>query len=381
VEYKLNSSTADGKAAVQHVMSLGLLGEYGIKTRPAGDVNCDGVDDFIIAITGLIGGSSESQIVQNFIVYGKCKASDWVSTPHVNLTTLSTSNGFSIPDAFFQASTVGAAGDLDQDGCGEYFIGVTLYPNGCAYLFPGNQNDGSPKSILCDTTTYYSSTERMFGYMASGDINHDSFPDLLFSNDITGGVPNHHKEIFCLLGNGSLTLAKIDFDSNSSKLIDVYAYPINVNDIAQKGYTFQTFDVVGDVNGDSYDDVVVLPWSGRAMLVLGSSTPSVRNIYGPAFPPVDYHHWKVSRAGDYDGDGKKDLFLASHDSGVLDRTNCGQAVVVFSCYNAMGTSDLDISDLLNRPDTLTIVGAQVNSYLGFSLNTAGDFNGEFGFFF
>lgn len=87
-------------------------------------------------------------------------------------------------------------------------------------------------------------------------------------------------------------------------------------------------------------------------------------------------HWKstlVSSAGDFNGDGKEDLLLGSPAEDPSGKHNAGSAYVVFGKSNYNKTLDLMSS---GRGASLQISGINSSDWAGFSVSSAGDFNGD-----
>jgi hypothetical protein len=127
----------------------------------------------------------------------------------------------------------------------------------------------------------------------------------------------------------------------------------------------------GDVNGDGYSDVIIgAPYyrtdeRGATWLFLGSSAGLDRDlaIRGEG-DPGDNYGWSVASAGDVNGDGYADVLVgAPHHTDTSSQQ--GRAYLFYG--NSSGISA--------TPDwNATGVGA--NAYLGTSVATAGDVNGD-----
>jgi hypothetical protein len=131
---------------------------------------------------------------------------------------------------------------------------------------------------------------------------------------------------------------------------------------------------VGDVNGDGFDDVMVAglkyanpdPFEGIVYLFLGSATgPSTEPDWQrEGDQPFGQLGWDIQSAGDVNADGFSDVLIGSpfYDHG---EDNEGMGWLYF------GSS----AGLLPEP-VYTVEGNVENVNLGWSLDTAGDVNGD-----
>jgi hypothetical protein len=133
-------------------------------------------------------------------------------------------------------------------------------------------------------------------------------------------------------------------------------------------------DTAGDVNGDSFSDVIVgaLGYDngqtdeGRVFVYHGSSegpssTPAWKTESDQAFSDFG---WSVGAAGDVNGDGFDDVIIGalSYDNGQTDE---GQAFVYHGSASGLGSSP-----------AWTAEGDQSSAGFGRSVGTAGDVNGD-----
>lgn len=148
----------------------------------------------------------------------------------------------------------------------------------------------------------------------------------------------------------------------------------------------------GDFNGDGIDDLLISAThvdllsknSGASYLLYGSHEPTQSAIHlnqlkptqGVIFlgePDRPFFGKSANAAGDFNGDGIDDLvFGAAGNEGQSQRT--GAAYVVFG-QNKPFQSPFKMSEI-DGTNGIKLVTQQANSYLGFSVSTAGDFNGD-----
>ena len=136
--------------------------------------------------------------------------------------------------------------------------------------------------------------------------------------------------------------------------------------------------IVGDVNDDGYDDILVGAFgvdtggyaAGATYLFEGpisgliSASTATAKLVGEI--PLDCSGWSVAGAGDYDGDGNQDMLVGAYKNGGA----AAAAGAVYVVYGpASGTIDLSFSDA-------RMLGVRSGDWAGYSVDNAGDFNGD-----
>lgn len=160
---------------------------FGVNVNKAGDINADGLDDFIVSSSGYEDNSNSTDEGGFWIIYGI----DWEDG---NLTTLPT-----VPfDTGNQSSSnMGAAaawaGDVNLDGCTDVVVGAPgydytasngayYYNEGRIYLYLGSDNGlVFPAAATFDSLGYWANGGQ--GLSGIGDVDGDG------KNEILMGAP------------------------------------------------------------------------------------------------------------------------------------------------------------------------------------------------
>jgi Ca2+-binding RTX toxin-like protein len=167
-----------------------------------------------------------------------------------------------------------------------------------------------------------------------------------------------------------------------------------INGIAAYDRSGWSVSSAGDVNGDGFDDLIIgatgadpngIPFAGKSYIVFGSN-----NGFGASFNLSELNGSNgftingiaannnsgssVSSAGDVNGDGIDDLIIGAVLADPNGLIYAGQSYVVFGSNSSFG-ADLNLSEL-NGSNGFAINGIAARDYLGFSVSSAGDVNGD-----
>jgi hypothetical protein len=373
-------------------------GDYsGHSVSAAGDVNGDGYDDILIGAFGADPHGSNSGT--SYLIFG---AADGFGATF-DLAALDGTNGFRLlgeAEGDESGFLVAEAGDVDGDGYGDILIGnFGADPHGATsgsvHVVFGAAGGFGPSlelSALDGATGFQISGEveddRAARVSSAGDVNGDGYSDLIIGADWA----DPHAEFnagaaYVVFGapggfDANLDLSALD-GTNGFKL----------SGEAWRDCAGYSVAVVGDVNGDGFDDAIIGArgadpngsYSGSSYLVFGAAGGFGANldlsalngsngfqISGEAANDQAGH--SASAAGDVNGDGYADILIGAW--GVDDNgTDAGGAYVVFGAAGGFG-SNLDLS-ALDGENGFQLLGGWEGDLAGFSaVSAAGDVNGD-----
>jgi VCBS repeat-containing protein len=373
--------------------------QSGFSVSGVGDVNNDGVDDFILGARFADTGSGDEG--QSYVIFG-----DSAGFPaNFDLSTLDGTNGFEINGSVLDISglsgfSVAGAGDINGDGIDDILVGapgiddVSLTDVGATYVIFGSSTGFSASVDLgaLTGTNGFSITgtedlgESGFEVASAGDVNNDGIDDI-----IIGAIgPNEFEGIvYVVYGQSAPFVA--DFN-----LSDING----TNGFSARG--FNAFDFngssassAGDINGDGIDDIMfgapgaLSPTAsantGQVYVIYGSISPIPQNfdlasldgtngfvINGVAAD--DATGASVDTLGDVNGDGIDDIIVGAPgatNSGALDS---GGAYVIFG--NSSGfPANFELSSL-DGTNGFVLEGVNLDDGAGRAVSGAGDVNGD-----
>ncbi len=318
----------------------------GWSVSSAGDVNGDGYNDVIVGAPNVNGAGADRG--QAYIYYG---GPSMDNTADVTLTGAA--------DYDYLGYSVSSAGDINGDGYADVIVGAPQNAmgspgNGKAYIYYG----GSSMDSTADITFSGGTSLDNFGISVSsaGDVNGDGY------NDVIVGATQAY------MGTTETGKAYIYYGGASMD---------NTADVTFSGATTEDFlgvsvSSAGDINGDGYADVIVGANGadaggtdkGQAYIYYGgSSMNNTADVTFSGATDYDYLGWSVSSAGDVNGDGYNDVIVGAlyADAGGTDK---GQAYIYYGGASMDNTADVTFS------------GGTNNDGLGYSVSSAGDVNGD-----
>jgi hypothetical protein len=365
----VGSSPSDAHALLESDQEGAWLGW---SVSAAGDVNGDGFADVIVGSYKYQNDPEPSYSGAAFVFRGSAAgivgSSPADAFAHLVYYQGLTSNLF--------GWSVSTAGDVNGDGYADIIVGAPQYMDpetfeGAAFVFLG-----SPDGPVVYPVHAVLQSDQATAYMgrsvaAAGDVNGDGFADVIVGAPEFLDGDGDDGAAFVYLGSAASILGVDQWDPHSLLESD--------QPDAELGLSVST---AGDVNGDGFADVIVGAPSydhgetdeGAALVFLGS----IAGVVGSS--PADAHvllesdqadaelGWGVSSAGDVNGDGFADVIVGAHLYDMVETDEGAAFVFLGSAGGIVGSSPADAHALLESE--------QADAYLGYSVSTAGDVNGD-----
>jgi hypothetical protein len=336
--------------------------QLGFAVSTAGDVNGDGYSDVLAGAPGYdSGGKTDNGRV--YLYYG--------SASGLNQNEPTILSGGAAGESYeYYGMTVSTAGDVNGDGYSDVIIGVP-YRNGTGvlkgYVFVYH---GAPSGLNTSIAWYIIGNEdygRLGNSVATaGDVNSDGYADILIGQAMFDGAGTDQGRALLWLGGGNGLGPFADTISSAD-----WQAVLEFNN-SQFGYSLAT---AGDVNGDGYSDVIVgAPfYSGEhdgegQVRVFHGGPDNLSNTAGWSntgqFTDINLG-FSVASAGDINGDGYADVIAGApyYDSSAADQG------MVFVWHGSLSGLDPSLANWW-------AFGGQTDARLGYSVDSAGDVNGD-----
>ncbi len=352
--------SASGPPVLQRTLTSGEPGShFGFSVSSAGDVNGDGYDDILVGMPDHnAGGGSIVGSGGWFIYYGGPSGIDPLNAVEFEAIVAGEHAGWS----------VSRIGNFNGDAYDDVAIGEPNYSSvfvpsnaGRVDVFVGSAS-GIVPSVFLGINGRLANEHLGLSIAGPGDMDADGFDDLVAGAPFIPGSAQAGLVYVYRGGTGPMNGAPADSVSAGA---------------AGDNFGFSVAPA-GDFDGDGYADVVVgapyasnFPGSviGRAYIARGDAT-GFAPLAGNALIANGSRNgarlgYSVGCAGDFNGDGFGDVVVGQPNSDEGLGPNQGRAVLVFGRHLGNG----------NLPDR-TFIGPEAGGMFGSAVNGLGDLDGD-----
>lgn len=386
------------------ILQGATIGDYsGIAVSSAGDVNGDGIGDFLVGAYWA-DPLGRTEAGESYVLFGNS------SLEKLDLATLTAEQGLVLRGATAgdkSGTSVSAVGDVNADGIDDFAVGAFLADPlarndaGVSYVVFGSTQLSSlgvldfatltaPRGLVLQGAAAGDYAGRSVG--AVGDINKDGIADLVVSafwadplDRVDAGA------VYVIFGNTQLgSLGTLDLGALTASQGAVFQGAVAGD------YTGRSVSTAGDVNADGIVDLLIGAHSsdplgrtdaGISYVIFGGSQfnsigvldlatlSAVQGftVYGGA--AGDRSGTSVSSAGDVNADGIDDFIVGAWYAAVSGRTEAGTATILFGGSYLSSVEFLDVA-ALNSSQALVLQGSAAHDEVGYSVSAAGDVNGD-----
>ncbi|GMU87432.1 MAG: hypothetical protein AMXMBFR48_26730 [Ignavibacteriales bacterium] len=218
-----------------------------------------------------------------------------------------------------------------------------------------------PLSTTANWTAESNQADASFGVSVNtaGDVNGDGYSDVIVGANLYDNGQSNEGRAFVFHGSASGLNTTADWTAESNQAESRFGNSVST---------------AGDVNGDGYSDVIVGAYlydngqanEGAAYVYHGSSSglSATANWTAESNQAGAFFGYSVSTAGDVNGDGYSDVIVGAN---YFDNVQTDEGRVFVYHGSASG---------LSATANWTAESNQTSAYLGQSVSTAGDVNGD-----
>ncbi len=415
-----NGFKLDGEAAGNNA---------GISISGAGDINGDGYSDL------LIGANVAFTTGRAYVVFGGPRVGN---SGLFSLANLNGKNGFKLDGESIgdlSGSAVSQAGDINGDGIGDIVIGAYNHSSGTgrSYVVFGDAPPvlvNNSLSLSVGAAIQLNST-----YLAAYDRNHNNNTLIFVPSAVIHGQFELVTESGSPLVNFTqqqITSGAIQFVHDGTLVAPSYNITVRSTGIAwtgpllaqinfigapqshfpaiipladlngQNGFKIDgeaagdlsggMVGTIGDINGDSYDDIFVSAYgklanAGCTYVIFGkpgigingqfnlSSLNGLNGFKINGEQPDDLSGSSSRGIGDFNGDGHNDLIIGAYNASRNGQLISGRSYILFG-HSEIGNSGIINLSSLNGSNGFVLPAEMAGDWNGVWVNSAGDVNDD-----